>query len=169
MNRPDPMRLTAVTPLPDQRLTLTFADGFIATVDLSGWIAGSTVLARLAVADTFARAHVGEWGHTVAWFDDDLELGADNLRNLAVEQAGGIGWERLLAWLHRTGLTQAQAAEAIGISRRMLNYYLSGAKSIPKTVWLACLGWEAQPGARGRTVAKVADDDGRPNVAAYAG
>jgi|GEM_PF-4181619 len=25
----------------------------------------------------------------------------------------------------------------------MLNYYLSGAKAIPKTVWLACLGWEA--------------------------
>lgn len=25
----------------------------------------------------------------------------------------------------------------------MLNYYLAGAKPIPKTVWLACLGWEA--------------------------
>ncbi len=22
------------------------------------------------------------------------------------------------------------------------NYYLCGAKPIPKTVWLACLGWE---------------------------
>ncbi|MEX8506125.1 hypothetical protein [Leptothrix ochracea] len=31
----------------------------------------------------------------------------------------------------------------IGISRRMLSYYLSGAKPIPKTVWLACLGWQA--------------------------
>lgn len=55
MNRPGPVRLAAVTPLPDQRLTLTFADGFTATVDLSGWIAGSSVLARLAVADTCPR------------------------------------------------------------------------------------------------------------------
>ena len=36
------------------------------------------------------------------------------------------------------------AADAIGISRRMLNYYLAGSRPIPKTVWLACLGWAAQ-------------------------
>ena len=36
-------------------------------------------------------------------------------------------------------LTQQAAADAIGISRRMLNYYLSAEKPIPKTVWLACL------------------------------
>ena len=62
---------------------------------------------------------------------------------------GGIGHERLHAWMHRNELRQEQAAEAIGVSRRMLNYYLSGAKPIPKTVWLACLGWEAsRPHAR---------------------
>jgi len=44
-------------------------------------------------------------------------------------------------------LTQARAAEAIGISRRMHNYYLSGAKPIPKTVWLACLGWTSSVAA----------------------
>jgi len=78
----------------------------------------------------------------VVWVDDDLELAADNLRNMAIEQAGGIGNERLVNWMHKHGLTQERAAEAIGVSRRMLNYYLSGAKAIPKTVWLACLGWE---------------------------
>ncbi len=45
------------------------------------------------------------------------------------------------------GLTQARAADAIGISRRMLSYYLSGAKPIPKTVWLACLGWASSVAA----------------------
>ena len=69
-------------------------------------------------------------------------MAADNLRNMGTEQAGGIGPERVLNWMARHGLTQAYAAEAIGVSRRMLNYYVSGSKPIPKTVWLACLGWE---------------------------
>ena len=86
------------------------------------------------------------------WLNDELEMAADNLRHLAVEQAGGIGHERLIEWVHRHRLTQAQAADAIGISRRMLNYYLSGAKPIPKTVWLACLGWEHS--VRPRTAAR---------------
>jgi hypothetical protein len=65
------------------------------------------------------------------------------LRNLAVEQAGGIGHERIWTWLHDTGLTLEQAALALGISRRMLIYYRDGEKPIPRSVWLACLGWEA--------------------------
>ena len=51
--------------------------------------------------------------------------------------------DAIRAELDKHGLTQERAADAIGVSRRMLNYYLSGAKAIPKTVWLACLGWEA--------------------------
>ncbi len=42
------------------------------------------------------------------------------------------------------GLTQERAADAIGISRRMLNDYLAGSRPIPTTVWLACLGWAAE-------------------------
>ena len=61
----------------------------------------------------------------MVWVPDDLEIAADNLRNIAVEQAGGIGHERLFNWMAQHGLTQARAAGAIGISRRMLNYYLS--------------------------------------------
>ena len=41
------------------------------------------------------------------------------------------------------GLTLEQAAQALGISRRMLIYYRDGEKPIPRAVWLACLGWEA--------------------------
>ncbi len=46
--------------------------------------------------------------------------------------------------MHDCGLTQQQAADAVGISRRMLSYYLSGSKPIPETVWLACKGWQAE-------------------------
>ena len=49
----------------------------------------------------------------------EVDPRADNLRNLAVEQGGGIGHERIWNWLHENGLTLEQAAEALGISRRM--------------------------------------------------
>lgn len=135
--------ITEARALAGTQLALTFADGYRATVDLKEW-SRRKPLRELADAAVFAKARVDARGGYVVWIEDDLELAADNLRNLAVEQAGGIGHERLWNWMHRHSLTQERAAAAIGISRRMLNYYLSGAKSIPLTVWLACLGWESQ-------------------------
>jgi Protein of unknown function (DUF2442) len=140
----DPLRISAVTALPGQRLNLTFEDGWRADVDLSGWIANTQLFKPLQDAHLFAQARLGDWGTSVVWMEDAIDMGADNLRNRAVEQAGGIGHERLINWLHDNQLTQTQGAHAIGVSRRMLSYYLSGAKPIPKTVWLACLGWMAQ-------------------------
>jgi len=135
--------LTVATPLADLRLALKFADGYSATVSLKDW-ARRKPLRALAEPSVFKRARLDARGGYVVFIADELELAADNLRNLAVEQSGGVGHERLWNWLDRSGLTQEKAAAAIGISRRMLNYYLSGAKPIPLTVWLACVGWEAQ-------------------------
>ncbi|AOV05719.1 helix-turn-helix domain-containing protein [Delftia tsuruhatensis] len=50
----------------------------------------------------------------------------------------------IATWMARNGLTQTAAAEALGISRRMLLYYLTGEKPVPRTVALACLGWEVE-------------------------
>ena len=134
--------LTHLTIFPPSGLSVTFADGETFLVELSPIIQRYAALAALNDPALFSRARIDARGGYVVWIDDDLEMAADNLRNLAIEQAGGIGHERLWNWMAEHALTQARAAEAIGISRRMLNYYLSGAKPIPKTVWLACLGWE---------------------------
>lgn len=134
--------VAALAVRPPCALTLTFADGVTLAVDLAGVASSYPALAALADPALFATARIDALGGYVVWIDDDLELAADNLRNMAVEQSGGIGNERLINWMHKHSLTQERAAEAIGVSRRMLNYYLSGAKVIPKTVWLACLGWE---------------------------
>jgi hypothetical protein len=139
--------LTHVSVEAPATLKLTFADGATFRLDLATTIQAHAALAALNDAEVFAKARLDSRGGYVIWIDDDLEMAADNLRHLAVEQAGGIGHERLIEWVYRHRLTQAQAAEAIGVSRRMLNYYLSGAKPIPKTVWLACLGWESQQAA----------------------
>ena len=144
----NPLRVRTVEVLPMQCLRLTFEDGWVARVNLSHWVANTELFKPLQQADVFAQARVGDWGTSVVWVDDTVDMGADNLRNLAVEQDGGIGHERLINWMHKHSLTQTRAADAIGVSRRMLNYYLAGEKVIPKTVWLACLGWE--------TVAQVA-------------
>lgn len=148
----DHLQLTAVTPSAPFTLHLTYADGEAFEVDLQDWIASTQALNPLNDAALFATARLGLGGRSVDWpaqvsgADDaavELDLGADNLRNLAVEQAGGIGHERIWNWLHDTGLTLEQAAQALGLSRRMLIYYRDGEKPIPRSVWLACLGWEA--------------------------
>jgi len=136
-------QLTNVLAKPEQQLHLTYADGRSFDVDLSEWIATSRGLARLQDRELFSQARLGLGGWSIEWIEDELDLGADNLRNLAVEQAGGIGHERIWNWLHETGLTLDQAAEALGISRRMLIYYRDGEKPIPRALWLACLGWKA--------------------------
>lgn len=135
--------LTAAEPLPGYRLRLSYADGQTFEVDLSKQIDVSNYLAPLQDAKLFAQAQVGFAGRSVDWLEDELDLASDNLRHMAVEQSGNIGHERIWAWLHETGLTLEQAAEALGISRRMLIYYRDGEKPIPRTVWLACLGWQA--------------------------
>ncbi|MDP2433649.1 MAG: DUF2442 domain-containing protein [Pseudomonadota bacterium] len=139
----DHFQLTNVIPLPNHRLRLTYADGQTFEVGLGEWIATSPILHPLEETALFAQARIGFAGRTVEWIEDELDLGADNLRNLAIEQAGGIGHERIWNWLHETGLTLEQAANALGISRRMLIYYRDGEKPIPRSIWLACLGWEA--------------------------
>jgi hypothetical protein len=38
----------------------------------------------------------------------------------------------------------AEAAEALGLSRRQVAYYASGEHEVPRTVLLACKGWEVE-------------------------
>ncbi len=80
----------------------------------------------------------------MTWGSDALELAADNLRAGAIEQAGGYSHELLWNWMAHHDLTLDAAADALGLSRRMLAYYRSGEKPVPRTVALACLGWETE-------------------------
>ena len=139
-------QLNAVKASEPYTLRLAYADGEVLTVNLQSWIESTKALHPLKNADLFVKAKRGLGGRSVDWADGasvELDLGADNLRNLAIEQAGGIGHERIWNWLHETGLTLEQAALALGISRRMLINYRDGEKPIPRSVWLACLGWKA--------------------------
>lgn len=138
-------RLTRIRVLPPSSLHLGYADGASFELDLAPVIRRFPTLRALADPRVFATAKRGAAGGSVIWNDDDaLELAADNLRARAVEAAGGYSHELIWNWMARHDLTLDAAAEALGISRRMLAYYRSGAKPVPRTVALALLGWEVE-------------------------
>ena len=137
--------IAAVTAIGPSRLALTFSDGFTGELDLAPIITRHPTLARLAEQNVFAQVQPDEWRRGIVFAnDDDLSLASDNLRALALEQAGDYSHQQVIAWMHRHGLSLETGAQALGISRRMLAYYRSGEKPIPKTVGLAMLGWEVR-------------------------
>ena len=142
MKNREHFRLTQAKALKASRLKLAYADGADFTVDLSDWINTSSFLKPLKNQNLFSTVKLDTWGRAVEFGKGEIDLAADNLRNLAIEQSGGIGHERILNWMHENNLTLDEAAEALGISRRMLAYYRNGEKIIPRHIWLACVGWE---------------------------
>ena len=142
MKNRDHFRLIKAKALKNSCLKISYADGADFNVDLSDWIKTTAVLKPLQGQSLFASARLSELGRAVEFGKGEIDLAADNLRNLAIEQSGGIGHERIWNWMHENNLTLDGAAEVLGISRRMLAYYRNGEKSIPRHIWLACVGWE---------------------------
>lgn len=141
--RPKQFTLASVKTTPTASLLLSYVDGGQFEVSLVDTILKHPTLERLKDPEVFSSAKVGDHGAAVIWAnDDDLELAADNLRARAIEQAGGVSHEFIWNWMARNDLTIDAAAVALGVSRRMLAYYRSGSKPVPRTVALACLGWE---------------------------
>lgn len=143
MNTPQ-FTLTRVIPTPRASLLLSFADGAEFEVNLVEVIRSLRALDPLKDERVFMKAHLGDFSDTVVWPGDEaLELAADNLRAMGIEQTGGISHEFIVRWMHDNELNLDSAAAALGMSRRMVAYYRSGAKAVPRTVALACLGWQA--------------------------
>jgi len=142
--RQDHFLIKAVNASKPYRLTITFGDNATMTVDLKETIGRIPALSSLKDKELFSSAVIEEHGLSVEWRQGELDMAGDNLRAKAIEQAGGISHERIWEWMHKNDLTLDAAAEALGISRRMLAYYRSGQKPIPKHIWLACIGWESQ-------------------------
>jgi hypothetical protein len=91
----------------------------------------------------FALAGVGEGGHTVVW-PGEIDIGAARLLEMALEQNGRADAVEFIRWRWKHGLSLTEAAEALGLSRRQVAYYVSGEHAVPRTVLLACKGWEVE-------------------------
>ena len=110
--------LQEVTPLAPYILRTAWSTGEVLMVDVENILRASPFLAPILEPDTFKRAHIGEWGGTVEWFDS--EFGADNVYAWAKEQAGQVSHEMFDDWMRRNALSLTTAAEALGMSRRMV-------------------------------------------------
>ena len=112
-------------------------------VDVSDTIGAFRVFEPLRRDPTlFGRVQVGEHGTDVIW-PRDIDMAADTLWRLAQEQKGAtLSAEAFRHWRERNEFTLDAAAQALGISRRMVAYYEEGKKPIPRLVALATRGLE---------------------------
>lgn len=139
MNKPP--RIEEVTAIEPATLIIRWTTGETLQADIGDWIERFALLAPLKDPAMFRKAHVGWYGHSIEW-SDEIELGADQLYTRCKAQAGEPSPAEFNDWMERNGLSLATAAEAIGMTRRMIAHYRTGSKPIPRHVWLACIGWE---------------------------
>ena len=131
----DPARGGEKAPL---TLRVRWQHGGESLLDVSGLVGAFRVYAPLREDRAlFRQVHVGEHGTDVAW-TDEIDMAADTLWRLAQEQSGEtLTAEAFRAWRERKAYTLDSAAQALGLSRRMVAYYEQGEKPIPRTVALA--------------------------------
>ena len=141
MNVADKTRtITAVRPIGATALHVTWSDGTTADLDLTTAL-DDRAFAALRDPAEFAKVQVGDWGHSLAW-PSGPELGADRLWLETLTATGHGDVRAFLEWRLRHALSLSKAADALGVSRRMIAYYSNGEKKVPRPILLACRGWE---------------------------
>jgi Helix-turn-helix len=106
------------------------------------WSDGAATEIALPQRRSAAGVGLGDWGHSLTW-PDGFELGADSLWLDTLDAIGRGDARQFLEWRLANGLSLSKAAEALGLARRTVAYYSNGDRSVPKTVLLACKGWDA--------------------------
>lgn len=122
-------------------LDIDWSTGETLRADLAGWL--RPPFDALNDPVLFAQMQVDDWGGGLGW-PDGLDLGADTLYELCRQQAGLPTASEFDAWMKRNGLSLQSAADSLGMTRRMIAYYRTGNRAIPRVVGLACKGWEAE-------------------------
>ncbi|MDD2670103.1 DUF2442 domain-containing protein [Zoogloea sp.] len=122
-------------------LDIDWSTGETLRADLAGWL--RPPFNALNDPALFAQMQVDDWGGGLNW-PDGFDLGADTLYELCRQQAGLPTASEFDAWMKRNGLSLQTAADSLGMTRRMIAYYRTGSRAIPRVVGLACKGWEVE-------------------------
>ncbi len=133
--------------LKQYQVEVIWSTGRIDQVDVGEALKEHTALAPARRKARFATVKPGEWGHSLSWGGpegDEIEIGADAVWRLAREQATQAGAVDFTAWRAAHGISLTEAAHCLGLSRRAVAYYESGAKPVPRVVALALRGFDAQ-------------------------
>ena len=122
-------------------LRLMWSDTTAVELNLAA-VLGNPTFGALSDPTEFMAVEVGDWGQSLVW-PSGIEIGADSLWLDTLSATGRSDTRTFLEWRLRNGLSLSKAADALGISRRMVAYYSNGEKKLPKPILLACRGWEA--------------------------
>ncbi len=135
-------KLAGVSVSGETTLALVWDDGHTARIDLAPITAARKALTPLTDSTEFARVALSADGWSIEW-PSGIDFGAPQLRRWADEQAGqAMPAAAFRSWMDGHKFNLDRAAEALGISRRTVAYYLSGEQPIPKTVMLATEGYD---------------------------
>jgi transcriptional regulator with XRE-family HTH domain len=145
--------ITSVRAAPPSTVIVEWSDNLRAAIDLAGSM-HSEQFRKLRRSATFSRVRVGKWGHSIEW-PSGPELSAETLWLETLSAIGHEDTREFLEWRLRNGLSLTESANALGLSRRMVAYYSNGEKPVPRSVLLACAGWEITR-AKGRKTRKGA-------------
>jgi hypothetical protein len=135
MNADHMRTIVGVEPRGSDRLFLHWSDRTEAEVQLPTSFLN-------ALGDDFRAVRLGDWGHSIEW-PNGTEIGADSLWLETLAATGRKDARDFLSWRLANGLSLSKTAEALGLSRRTVAYYSNGDRPVPKTVQLACKGWDA--------------------------
>jgi hypothetical protein len=136
-------RITSAAYVDEHNVRVRFDNGKAFTVNLREPVYRLKGLRAVRHTKAFSRVAVGPDGYSLAW-PGDLDIGADTLWQMALEQHGRADAVEFIRWRRNHSLSLTAAAEALGLSRRQVAYYASGEHEVPRTVLLACKGWEAE-------------------------
>lgn len=142
MSTPDKIKhVAAIAP---DTLSITLASGKQYRVSLAEPMSRIAGFAALSDAAMFATARVVDEGWTVEW-DCGLSMASERLYQMAKEQAGeAFPLAEFKAWMERNQMSLTTASSTLGLSRRAISQYSSGARPIPKVVGLACRAIEME-------------------------
>jgi len=135
------LKITHVEALPHYRLRLLLSNNKVITPCIAEYL---NAPGYETLRNTFDQVQVEEWGHSVEW-PGDVGIPLTALYRMDKEQTGkAYPVEAFNFWMKENNLSAAAAAKALGLTRRTIIYYHTGAKPIPPVVGLACEGYNAR-------------------------
>ena len=139
----NPPAILAVRIVAPMTLELDWSTKETLRLNLAPLVRKLAAFAPLKTPAIFAKVRVDDWGHALEW-PKGLDMGADRLYELSREQAGLPTASEFNQWMAKYHLSLTDAANVLGMTRRMMTYYRTGSRPIPKVVMLACKGWVAE-------------------------
>ena len=160
MNQKNANRLQSIGIEASMVLSATYTGGNTIRVDLADVVRRLRAFAPLESRREFRRAAVVDFGWAVEW-PCGASLDSDRLLEMALEQQGQGANVDFRRWQDRHQLSLTDAAKAIGLTRRTVSQYRTGARPVPRTVTLACKGWEMEQDRPKRGRARETGDAAR--------